>query len=282
MIQDQLLSILRKNQGQNKQFTTTLLKESLQDYILNFVYNHRFYKKLIFTGGTCLRKVYGLPRLSEDLDFDFREKFEIEQFSQEVKQYFRQKLQYKNLTTKTANNQRTVFLKFPQLLSEIGLVKTSADRAVLFLRCDFSLEKLGDFQTEVNSISAQEFTFFVLSYDLATLFSNKILAFLQREFFRGKKQSLAFKGRDLFDLVWFFEKASKSDFRFQPNWQRVFKGFRVKTKNEVLDLLIEKVEQINKRDAYRDLRPYIESQATVKSFADNFKTIIKTKAKNFL
>ncbi len=40
-------------------------------YILNFIYNDSQYKNLIFTGGTCLRKIYGLSRLSEDLDFDY-------------------------------------------------------------------------------------------------------------------------------------------------------------------------------------------------------------------
>lgn len=286
MIQDQLLSILKKS-SQNKQslllrnssFLMTLLKEPLQDYVLNFVYNHPVYKKLIFTGGTCLRKIYGLPRLSEDLDFDFRGDFDIRDFAQKAKDYFQKDLQYKNLTVKIAGNLKTVFLKFPQLLAETGWRKSQADRSVLFLRCDFSKEKSGGFKTEVNSLSTQEFTFFVLSYDLATLFSNKIIAFLQREFFKGREQSIAFKGRDLFDLVWFFEKSSRSDFQLQPNWPRVFKALRVKTKKEVLDLLVKKVGQIEKKDVYRDLRPYIESQKTVQSFGENFKEIIETKVK---
>ena len=57
----------------NGLFVRSALKEVLQDYVLNFVYNNKTYKDLIFTGGTCLRKVYGLPRLSEDLDFDYLE-----------------------------------------------------------------------------------------------------------------------------------------------------------------------------------------------------------------
>ncbi|MEW6103904.1 MAG: nucleotidyl transferase AbiEii/AbiGii toxin family protein [bacterium] len=46
------------------------LKEHLQLYILDFVYNRSYGKELIFTGGSCLRFCFGLNRVSEDLDFD--------------------------------------------------------------------------------------------------------------------------------------------------------------------------------------------------------------------
>lgn len=280
MIKDSLINILKQTKTDNKFFLRTLLKEPLQDYILNFVYNQPAFKKLIFTGGTCLRKVYGLPRLSEDLDFDYITKFEIEKFASQVKKYFQKSLQYKNLSAKIANNQQTVFLKFPQLLKELGLAKTKIESTVLFVRCDFSREKIGNFQTEVNSILTPDFSFFVLSYDLPTLFSNKIIAFLQREFFKGKKQSIAFKGRDLFDLVWFFEQVGR--LKLEPNWPRLFKGLKLKTKKEVLSLLIEKVEKIKAKETYQDLLPYLESSTTIKSFAINFQSIIETKAKLLL
>src|SRR3972149_7385748 len=47
-----------------------LLKETLQALVLDYLYNHRHYRALNFYGGTCLHVVYGLNRLSEDVDLD--------------------------------------------------------------------------------------------------------------------------------------------------------------------------------------------------------------------
>jgi predicted nucleotidyltransferase component of viral defense system len=47
-----------------------ILKEFLQAYTLDFLYNHPVYRKLNFYGGTCLHIIYGLNRLSEDIDLD--------------------------------------------------------------------------------------------------------------------------------------------------------------------------------------------------------------------
>lgn len=287
MTKNELLAVLSEiiansQDSKNKQWVLNFLKEGIQDYILNFVYNSKTYQKLIFTGGTCLRKIYGLPRLSEDLDFDFVKTFDVGKFSSDLKEYFASSLQYKNIITKIANNKRTIFFKFPTVLKELNLVKGSASRQVLFVRCDFSLEKVGSYKTEVNPIFTKKLSFFVLSYDLPTLFANKILAFLQREFFKGKTQSIAFKGRDLFDLVWFFEQSGKRDFSLQPNWQRVFKELGFKNRKEVMKVLIGKAEKINKKDVFNDLAPFIEFSSMVENFSENFLEVIRNKTNKFV
>lgn len=263
----------RKN-NENTFYLRNFLKEKIQDYILNFVYNDQNYKKLIFTGGTCLRKVYGLPRLSEDLDFDFRKDFDITSFSQKIKDYFVKTMQYKALETKISGNNKTVFLKFP-ILKEIGLANSISDSQLLFVRCDFSEENIGIYNIEVNSISTSEFTLFTLSYDLSTLFANKISAFLEREFFKGKEQKIPFKGRDVFDLVWFLEKSKKSNWQIKPNWERVFKSLNSDNKSAIIKMLVEKVEKLDKKQVYDDLLPFIESLSSVKNFSDNFEAIIR-------
>ncbi len=279
MIVDKLKSVLDQYKtNANKLFIRSALKEALQDYVLNFIYNDADYKTLIFTGGTCLRKVYGLPRLSEDLDFDFIDGFEIKNFAAGIKAYFIKGLQYKDLAVKVSGAGQSVFLKFP-IFKDLGLVKNPSDSPFLFVRCDFSRETIGVFKTEVNSISTTEFSFFSLSYDLPTLFSNKIMAFLKRDFFKGKKQALPFKGRDLFDLVWFLEKSKKSDLK--PNWERLIKGLTVKSKQEVVERILDKTERIEKKDVYTDLSPFIENGQVLDNFVSNFGRIIKDNAKYF-
>ncbi|EQD65948.1 hypothetical protein B2A_01367, partial [mine drainage metagenome] len=45
-----------------------LEKDYLQATLLQYIYSYSY--NLVFKGGTCLAKLYGLDRFSEDLDFD--------------------------------------------------------------------------------------------------------------------------------------------------------------------------------------------------------------------
>jgi hypothetical protein len=60
-----------------------------------------------------------------------------------------------------------------------------------------------------------------LSYGLSFLLTNKIEAFLQRDFYKGSSQTVPFKGRDLFDIVWFIQRSAKSDLPLKPDWSNL-------------------------------------------------------------
>ena len=274
MIIDIVKNAIEAERGRNRPFIFTRVKEVIQDYLLHFIYSDSDFKQLIFTGGTCLRKVYGLPRLSEDVDFDFIGKFEMEKFSAKIKNYFAGNLQYKNVETKLANNNRTIFIKFPQILNEVGMVKSAADRQQLFVRCDFAAENIGFYQTEVRPIFTREFTFFVNTYDLPTMFANKIIAFLERDFRRGRDQKISFKGRDLFDLVWLIELSQRTERQLVPRWKRIFAALKISKKQEVIDLVARKVRKISPRDVQQDLVPFIESEYTIKTFSEHFADLV--------
>lgn len=248
----------------NKLYQRNLIKEKLQDYILNFVYNSEKYKKLIFTGGTCLRKIYSLPRLSEDLDFDYSQNFDINDFKKGIENYLSIKEQIPNVTTKVANNKRTIFVKFLQ-----------ENKEIIFVRCDFSLasSKAG---TEVNPYYSEKYNFFILSYDLKTLFTNKIEAFLERVFFKGSDQKISFKGRDFFDIVWFIQLSAKMRFELKPDWKRLENDLK-RSKQEIINNIIEKVKRINKKDVLSNLSPFIESDIEVQNFANSFSDVIINK-----
>jgi predicted nucleotidyltransferase component of viral defense system len=55
-----------------RSFKKNLLREYLQYKILEIIFSSEFAGKLCFMGGTALHLVHGLPRFSEDLDFDNR------------------------------------------------------------------------------------------------------------------------------------------------------------------------------------------------------------------
>lgn len=57
---------------QLRHFKRNLLREYLQYKILEAVFTSKYGQKLVFMGGTAIHIVHGLPRFSEDLDFDNR------------------------------------------------------------------------------------------------------------------------------------------------------------------------------------------------------------------
>lgn len=248
----------------NKYYQRNLVKEKLQDSILNFVYNSKKFNKLIFTGGTCLRKLYNLPRLSEDLDFDFTSNFEIEGFKTEIEKYLISKEKFDNVELKIANNKRTIFIKFLQSNGE-----------KIFVRCDFSKAKK-NVKTEISPYYTDRYNFFILNYDLPTLFGNKIEAFLEREFFNGSEQTLPFKGRDVFDIGWFIQLSAKSGFVLKPEWKMIEKDLKM-SKKLIIEKVIEKVLEIKKEELLLDLAPFIESENTISEFINSFVDVIKNK-----
>lgn len=239
----------------NKYYERNLVKEKLQDTILNFVYNSKKYNSLIFTGGTCLRKLYGLPRLLEDLNFDYKDSFNIETFKSDIEEYLVSKEKMNNVELKIASNQRTIFIKFIQ-----------QKREKIFVRCDFS--KAGIYtKTEINPYNSDRYNFFILNYDLPTLFGNKIKAFLERKFF---------KGSDVFDIAWFIQLSGKSGFNLKPNWDSLEKDLKM-DKQTIINKVIEKVSKIKNEELLLDLTPFIQSDQAIEEFMNSFVNIIKNK-----
>ncbi|MBN1316629.1 MAG: nucleotidyl transferase AbiEii/AbiGii toxin family protein [Anaerolineales bacterium] len=64
------------------------LKETLQALVLDYIYNHALYRKLNFCGGTCLHVIYGLNRLSEDIDLDNSESINLEILGRDLTNHF--------------------------------------------------------------------------------------------------------------------------------------------------------------------------------------------------
>lgn len=272
MIIEDLKTIVKRSKSiKNREYARNLLKEAIQLYVLNFVYTSSFYKNLIFTGGTCLRQFYNLPRLSEDLDFDIEKKpFPFEKFEVDLKDYFVKDWQHKKLEIKFKEKNKTFFLHFP-VLKEIDFSSTS-ETDILFVRLDFAFNESRNFQTEKQLLSTYNFSFLVKAYDFPTLFANKINAFLTREFRRGKEQREPFKGRDVFDLVWMLQKSK--ELSLKPNLERIFDLTGIENKDKLQDKILEKVERIEPSALYEDLRGFFADLDFVEDFCQNFKQLI--------
>lgn len=235
-------------------YQRNVVKERLQEEILNFVYNDNVYNKVIFSGGTCLRKAYGLNRLSEDLDFDIpmNVSFDIKMFAKDLGNYL-------SVDTKISGNKATVFVKFPDNI---------------FVRCDFSKVTTKEYQVQKNLITADNRQFFVNAYDLPTLYANKIVAFLNRNFFKGKFQKIPFKGRDIYDMYWLLQLSAKTGYTLKPNAGRLSALLEKKTLPEIRDLVKTKVDLVDPQFVYDDLYPLVESKDFLDQFLRDFRKVI--------
>ncbi len=242
-------------------YQRSVIKERLQDMILHFVYNTSEYTNLIFTGGTCLRKVYGLNRLSEDLDFDYlgNANFNITLFAKDIKNYLQTAKTYPSVDTRISGNNSTVFVKFPDNI---------------FVRCDFSQVSTAVYQTQKSLVTADNRQFFVQSYDLPTLYANKIAAFLSRNFFRGAFQKIPFKGRDIYDLYWLLQLSAKTGYTLKPDTKRLVALLGIDSLAEVRKLVKDKIGLVDPQFVYNDVFPLVESKDLLDQFLEDFGKVI--------
>ena len=120
MIYKELEKIIieEKTKGSLDSYTLNLLKEYLQVYVLYYIYtNSKYNKNLIFTGGTCLRHFYNLPRLSEDLDFDFQESFNSQILLYDLEEYFKKQYKFNEIKLAVTQRGKQIVLKFQVLLA---------------------------------------------------------------------------------------------------------------------------------------------------------------------
>lgn len=270
MFLEELKRKFLENKDRNPLLVRNLLKETVQFYILSFISQSVWAEKLLFKGGTCLRFFFDLPRLSEDLDFDIvnYQDFSIENFSEDLKNYFQKNLQFKNIFLKIAGNRRTVYLKFP-ILKEIGLVTKKNETDILFVRIDFAPAVGKNYQVELSVKTSRGGSILIKRYRFPDLFAGKISAILTRQAFEGKNLKERFKGRDYFDLIWFLEK------KIIPNWEYL-KELTDLGKKEVLKKLAIKVKKINAASLSSDLIPFFEDATFVKNFFQNFRQLYQS------
>lgn len=85
-----------------------LLKETLHAYVLDFIYNHPIYRHLNFYGGICLYVVYGLNRLSEDIDLDNKAGVDLINLSEDLAGLFRKSLAYDQVEVKLQQSESRI------------------------------------------------------------------------------------------------------------------------------------------------------------------------------
>lgn len=276
MFKEELKKIVAEEQkkGTPNFVIRNMLKEYLQFPILNFIYNSKKYKQMIFTGGSCLRICFDLPRMSEDLDFDMKKadwkKFNIKELAKDIEKYFQDKFLFQ-VKIKTQGKSR-IYLKFP-ILKELGLSDQS-ESDLLYVKIEPMEGEFISPEVEIQSIFRYGYNFIIRRYSLSFLMTGKLNAIFLRKWFSGKDNEVDVKGRDFYDLYWYLEQEIK------PNYRNLKKSININNEKDLYKKLAERImRKVTPRKLSYDLKNFFKEQNFVDDFCKNYQQIIFTKLK---
>jgi hypothetical protein len=251
-----------------------LLKEALQAYVLDYLYNHPIYRRLNFYGGTCLHVVYGLNRLSEDLDLDNSAGIPLTDLENDLLKYFHQTVGYPEAVAKSQVGkegiQRTT-VKFP-ILYTLGL--SSHPNEALHLKVEVSHHKQVSIIRKT-PVLVYGRSFVTAHFSLETMMAGKMLACLERNFHRGR-DGTGIKGRDFYDLLWFMQK------NVHPLEDKLARdGAQAYTVQAAMKTLAEKIDILKTGDLAVDLLPLFEQRIFIEAWLESFKDNFTELARNY-
>lgn len=260
-----LKDLIKNSAAANTAFKRNILKEYLQILVLDYLYSHAVYSRLVFYGGSCLKHLYGLPRLSEDLDFvDLKKEIDLEKLAGDVAAYFNKNT---DLAVNISRQKFRLYLKF-RLLHDLGLAKTG-ESDLLFLKIEiFADFKAKKYEIESKPLFSANKSLIIRTFDLPTLMATKINALLHRRWEKTDKtgKTLAsVKGRDYFDLMWYLEK------RLKPNLNAVI---GIASQADLKTKLLAAVEKADERSLKLDLESLIDRPEYVDRISKNLKSIL--------
>jgi len=241
-----------------------ILKEYLIKDILAFIYRHGQYRKLSFYGGTCARVVYGLNRLSEDIDLDNVDLIDLSNFADEVMVYLENKWKLKGINVYVQHGETGIgrwTVRVPELLSAVGLSPLMGEK--LHVKVEISSHaQVAD--RIVSTVMYHGESLSIRHVAKPSLMAGKMIACIERVFRKGKTEALV-KGRDWYDLWWYLNgKVVPNDDKLRLDGE---KSYTLEGAWKILD---GRVKKLQKEDLVDDLRPFFTDQDYVESWLNNF------------
>jgi hypothetical protein len=242
------------------------LKEELQYYVLNFIYHHPEYNGWIMYGGSALRIIHGLDRMSVDLDFEVThevtEKF-LEELKKEVDEHFANTYGTNAdfLSIKTTKG-RGLLLKFT-VGEELSFGHSSKQ---IHIKIDLNHFVAPKTVTERRPINRDQLSFVIITYNMSALMASKIAAIFLRGT-RGVGEAIyEEKGRDIYDLLWYMNKKVVPDFDYISA-----KDIDVKDPRALFDKLTIQINKVSDKNLEQDLEPLFVDKNYIRNWLKNWR-----------
>ncbi len=173
------------------------IREYIQAYFLYISYRKKYYNNIVFTGGTALRFIHGTRRFSEDLDFSLSSRsrdYDFILMMKDIEREFKLAGYSVEIKSKIKNTVHSAQLRFPEILFETGLSSFKDEKLMVKVEIDSNPPQGG---IEAHTLYNSTFMFYMVHYDLSSLFAGKMHALFCRKYT---------KGRDWYDLFWYLSK----------------------------------------------------------------------------
>jgi predicted nucleotidyltransferase component of viral defense system len=275
-----LISMLENYDNNSIEDYQNALKEIVQEIALLGLWRSKFFLKAAFYGGSALRILYQLDRFSEDLDFslltpdkNFSLGHYIKAIVTELAAFgFEVTVEEKN----TDSQIKSAFIKGntkKQMLSiqlPDSIISRINHNAILKIKLELDCDPPKFFETEARALLLP-IPFSVVTYSKPDMFAGKLHALLCRPW----KNRV--KGRDWYDMVWFIGrqvpvrlKHLAARMRQTKDWPRNKKL----TEADVKQMLNDKIQQIDFKQAAKDILPFINDAAKIELWSPSFFTTL--------
>jgi len=242
------------------------LKEELQFYVLNFIYHHTEYNSWIMYGGSSLRIIHGLDRMSVDLDFEIShaitEKF-LEELKKDVEDHFTNTYGAgADFLTVKITTGRGLILKF-----HVGEELSSGHPSKqVHVKIDLNHFVAPKTVTERRPINRDQLSFVIITYNMSSLMASKLAAIFLRGTRGVGEATYEEKGRDIYDLLWYMNKKVVPDFDYL-----IAKGIDAKDPRALFDKLTLQINKVNDENLKQDLEPLFVDKTYIQNWLKNWR-----------
>ena len=270
---NQILTILKRKLDDlgtygwiNAEISRNALKEELQFHVLNFIYHHPKYSAWIMYGGSALRIVHNLDRMSVDLDFEIAhaitEKF-LEELKQEIESHFSNTYGTGTdfLTVKITTG-RGLTLKF-----HVGEeLRFGLPSSLVHIKIDLNHFVAPKAVLERHPINHDQLSFVIATYNLGSLMASKLAAIFLRGTRGVGEARYEEKGRDIYDLLWYMNKKVAPDFDYL-----MVKSIDIKDPRALFDKLTLQMNKVSDENLKRDLLPLFLNRTYIEHWLENWR-----------
>lgn len=242
------------------------LKEELQYYVLNFICHHTEYKSWIMYGGSALRIIHGLDRMSVDLDFEIShavtEEF-LEELKKEIEKHFLNTYGAgTDFMTAKITTGRGLLLKF-HVGEELSFGHSSKQ---VHVKIDLNHFVASETVTERRPINRDQLSFVIITYNMSALMASKLAAIFLRGTREVGEDVYQEKGRDIYDLLWYMGKKVVPDFDYLTA-----KGIDAKDPRALFDKLTLQMNKVSDKNLEQDLEPLFVNKTFIKNWLKNWR-----------
>jgi len=242
------------------------LKEELQFYALNFIYHHPEYSKWIMYGGSALRIIHGLDRMSVDLDFEIAhtitEKF-LAELKKEIENYFSSAYGAEsNFLTIKMTTGRGLLLKF-NIGEELSIGHPSKQ---IHVKIDLNHFIAPKTVIERRPINRDQLSFVIATYNMGALMASKLAAIFLRGTRGVGEATYEEKGRDIYDLLWYMNKKVAPDL----DYLKAKDVEEAKDLRTLFDKLTIKMNAVSRENLKHDLLPLFINRTYIENWLANW------------